>query len=86
MGKHSVCGAFRQELPGNITRCVSALARDCLTRCVSFEVALFGFRGEALPLYLAQPEGPEGLGTQFERKTKGQRPAGLHANRRAFGP
>ncbi len=72
-------------------------AGSFVTRCVSFEVVLFGFKAEGLFVYLAQPEG---LGTQFAIKTKVQRPLtylrkitqpngpnGLgYVNRWAFGP
>ena len=36
----------------------AALARDG----VSFAVAFFGFKAEGLSVYLAQPDGPDGLG------------------------
>ncbi len=47
---------------------------------------VLGAKPARLPAQPEGPEGPEGLGTQFAITTKGQRPAGLHANRQAVGP
>ena len=59
-----------------------AAVREFFEPDVSRNVGQFGFKGEALSVYLAQPIG---LGLNTNDKL-GQRPDGLTANRRAVGP